>query len=135
MDKYEGHTPGPWGIDRIAATHVVAAGGRGICSTGAYSTNQEHPDKIASENEANAHLIADAPLLLRQREELLEALNKIQNIRHSEEHALLMVDDIAIHAMAKVESEMVTSIITKELKQALQELSDFTQELELGEEE
>lgn len=64
-------TPGPWMVDQRAATHVVGAGGRHVCTTGGYSSN--HPsdrDTHIDENEANAALIAAAP-------ELVEALRRM----------------------------------------------------------
>lgn len=58
-----GHTPGPWQIDKLASTHVIAEQ-RTICSVSFHSTALS--DGGNAENQANARLIAASPELLRQ---------------------------------------------------------------------
>ena len=68
------HTPGPWLIDSRCSTHVVALT-RPICSAGGYANNSVPSDDLASENNANARLIAAAPEML---DMLTEAHNQIE---------------------------------------------------------
>jgi hypothetical protein len=65
-----GWTPGPWRINRIAATNVESASGRGVASTGGF---QDGTDDAYLANQANARLIAAAPELV---EELMAALDE-----------------------------------------------------------
>jgi hypothetical protein len=76
MSKYEGHTPGPWSAERSAdasgkAFDVLAA------------DNSEYADEgdltiIAGYcTEANAKLIADAPMLAEQNEKMLAMLKRL----------------------------------------------------------
>jgi hypothetical protein len=56
-------TPGPWRVNRKAATNVEADNGRqirGVAACGGYYDNTSN-GAWATENEANAHLIAAAP--------------------------------------------------------------------------
>ena len=66
------YTPGPWYISSVSETQVFAVGERSICSAGGYATNAPG-ENYASENRANAHLIASAP-------ELLEALEACKHL-------------------------------------------------------
>lgn len=57
------HTPGPWRINKRSALMVETETGRGIASTGVYSTNTDNGQHLL-DNEANARLIAAAPEML-----------------------------------------------------------------------
>ena len=80
-NKYEGHTPGPWRLDgpamgfcnvrRATNDEMVFA----LAAPGPTFGDREYS---AEEKEANAALIADAPELLRQRDALLAALERIK---------------------------------------------------------
>jgi len=71
-DKYAGHSPGPWEVSDLS-------GGRRIydahgCEV-AYVNKREGLSPFHTP--PNAYLIADAPTLLRQRDELLAALKDL----------------------------------------------------------
>lgn len=94
MTKYEGHTPGPWqhyafGSDEPIGPYILAVtvntegldgpvhGYTITCGTPRPGVSTYWPargvgGRSDTEAEANARLIADAPLLLRQRDMLLE---------------------------------------------------------------
>lgn len=104
-DKYEGHTPEPWSIDnRHFGTIDIRSGDGTIWIGGAHGATPAElrrprlPD--APTAAANAALIADAPALLRQRDELVEALRRIEGSTHDPETA-----DIALAALAAVEGK------------------------------
>jgi hypothetical protein len=61
-----GYTPGPWRINRIAATNIESPNGRSVAATGGFQDGTE--DSFLT-NQANARLIAAAP-------ELVEALRE-----------------------------------------------------------
>ena len=67
MSKYEGHTEGPWVLFR----EDVIFGSKDECVAVAFSAG---PD---------ARLIADAPMLLKQRDILLAAMKRIENLHIS----------------------------------------------------
>jgi hypothetical protein len=71
MGKYEGHTPGPWRAEQLdgAAGPNERPWVRGATGYAALACGDTQAEAVA-----NARLIADAPKLLRQRDELLEAL-------------------------------------------------------------
>ena len=70
------HTPGPWSINRAAATHVQDARERGIAACGGYYSTDAKLAMADGEQEANARLIAAAP-------ELLDALRGLLAARDS----------------------------------------------------
>ena len=83
MSKYDGHTPGPWACEPLKwsddFTHVgcvvavTSAGAGGSPQVNkAFRIGRQQDDQVEINQEANARLIADAPLLLRQRDALLE---------------------------------------------------------------
>lgn len=75
MSKYEGHTPGPFRVESVGyatsyETHMFINAGEGpIAGVWCPPGNTEQA--------ANAALLADAPLLLRQRDALLEAAKMV----------------------------------------------------------
>ena len=74
MDKYEGHTPGPWKAVKgksFWTKPLIFKKGTDICVA-----IVEIEDGFES-SEANAALIADAPMLLRQNEKMLAELKRI----------------------------------------------------------
>lgn len=74
-DQARAHTPGPW---RVFAGTIIQADKNGeeiiLCSV--LEPSQFNP-KNFDETRANARLIASAPDLLRQRDELLEVLKMV----------------------------------------------------------
>ena len=83
-DKYEGHTPAPW-----KASHDVLEYGHIVNNNGWRVYVGEHEKRAVIENrtfmhddlsEANAQLIADAPLLLEEVKRLQKALHTEQQI-------------------------------------------------------
>lgn len=64
------HTPGPWRQARVSSSYVVLDNGNRPTIIIARAMHQQIP---ANEVMANAALIAQAPDLLEQRDELLEA--------------------------------------------------------------
>jgi hypothetical protein len=73
MSKYEGYTPGPWSYTvRLDGKNFSIRGQKGEIVVGGTDTFT-----VANSVLGNARLIADAPKLLRQRDELLEALRAI----------------------------------------------------------
>ena len=83
-DKYEGHTPAPWYERKHYDTEApsVAAGEHdillAICGKGLkhHSSPQYAITRPVEEQEANAKLIADAPLLLAEVKRLREGIKK-----------------------------------------------------------
>jgi hypothetical protein len=75
MNKYEGHTPGPWVVDNPNFELIAKMSG-GIYHYIARCDPREfsRTNRTSAENRANARLIADAPMLLEQRDRLLKAL-------------------------------------------------------------
>ena len=80
-DKYEGHTQGPW-----KASHDVVEYGHIVNNTGWRVYVGEHEKRAEIQNyrfdhdelsEANARLIADAPLLLAEVKRLREAIEQL----------------------------------------------------------
>jgi hypothetical protein len=88
MSKYEGHTPGPW-EQGVGEDSLEVYGGMGIPSNPRVriaTCNSRFLDKTP--NEANAKLIADAPMLA-ERVEYLEAGEAIlKNNLEAAEHDL-----------------------------------------------
>jgi hypothetical protein len=74
-----GWTPGPWRINRIAATNVESASGRGVASTGGF---QDGTDDAYLANQANARLIAAAPVML-ETLRVCETLFKREGLTHA----------------------------------------------------
>tara|TARA_R100001198_G_C5087585_1_gene125993 strand:+ start:154 stop:510 length:357 start_codon:yes stop_codon:yes gene_type:complete len=79
-DKYEGHTPAPWTID----VHKV---GKDISAIVIESNMTTHSNCVLAEvevenkyAEADARLIADAPLLLEEVKRLREALKEANEL-------------------------------------------------------
>ena len=85
QNRYEGHTPGPWQC-RDTKDHVLNSSGRNPI----WGVWGPEGDAIAlckgvvAPNEANARLIADAPLLLEQRDALLAMLKRALPLIESE---------------------------------------------------
>lgn len=73
MNKYEGHTKGPWSRNVPPASHYVTVWAGRNNHVGRIDTLGKSPEEC----EANLNLIADAPLLLAQRDRLAEALQAI----------------------------------------------------------
>jgi len=80
-DKYEGHTPAPW-----KASHDVVEYGHIVNNTGWRVYVGEHEKRAEIQNyrfdhdelsEANARLIADAPLLLEEVKRLRDGIRLI----------------------------------------------------------
>lgn len=65
MSKYEGHTPGPWHVGAFLDSGIRIAPNCDPKNATAYAFD-----------EANAHLIADAPMLLAQRDKLARFLDE-----------------------------------------------------------
>ena len=63
-DKYEGHTPAPWGRDYDS---VFEYGGEDIA-------------RLTLGNEANEQLIADAPLLLEEVKRLRDLIEQVVDV-------------------------------------------------------
>jgi len=76
-DKYEGHTPAPWGRD---CDCLFEYGGVDIA-------------RLALGNEANAQLIADAPLLLAEVKRLREKNYKLKRFVENIEWGLKEVKE------------------------------------------
>lgn len=90
--KYAGHTPGPWFLsERFGPCAVMGADRYQVAETEGVqlhednyrddkhwaSTSGAEADRSEQEQEVNARLIADAPTILAQRDELLVALQAI----------------------------------------------------------
>ena len=80
MNKYEGHTPGPWRVGDAGATVFGPPNGKPsptiIASVSrSMATKRKHAD---------ARLIADAPMLLAQRDALAAALDECLPIVETE---------------------------------------------------
>ncbi len=58
LDKYAGHTPGPWDVESYGL------GGWDIGKDGAILASRMKWTRRSAESEANGRLIADAPALL-----------------------------------------------------------------------
>ena len=83
-DKYEGHTPAPW-----EASHDVLEHGHVVNNNGWRVYVGEHKRRAVIQNrtfmhddlsEANAQLIADAPILLSEYKRLRGLLDKIDDV-------------------------------------------------------
>ena len=79
IDDYEGHTPGPWILEKVEQTdaeheHYLLIGGNNLLSA------IHHGGQEWDEHEANARLIAAAPDLLAEVEHLTYLLDRIQGI-------------------------------------------------------
>ena len=72
MNKYEGHTKGPWSRNVPPASHYVTVWAGRNNHVGRIDTLGKSPEEC----EANLNLIADAPKLLAQRDRLAEALRR-----------------------------------------------------------
>jgi hypothetical protein len=75
MSKYDGHTPGPWKYNYVREFQCVIEGNNGT------EIAAEAFAKTVEQQEANATLIADAPMLL-------ERVNELEKV--SEEGAKLI---------------------------------------------
>ena len=92
-NKYEGHTPGPWRVAKYEKRAVNVDDGSVVARCGTSSVEQAH---------ANARLIADAPLLLAQRDRLAE---KMQLIASCVSHHKGDVVDIARAVLAELDKK------------------------------
>ena len=68
MSKYKGHTEGPWKLGEFDRKLSVVSSDNIIVANTAY--------RGARQRESNARLIADAPMLLKQRDNLLNLLKE-----------------------------------------------------------
>jgi len=73
-DKYEGHTPGPWEVRTHYDTTCVCYSKDDDSECSFVKIHEEH------ENEEDAQLIADAPLLLAEVKRLQKEVRKQSNI-------------------------------------------------------
>lgn len=90
-DEFAGHTPGPWAHQKEGVRFVIVhEGGYGSALVHAATTGLHY------DNEANAKLIAAAPRLLSEREELREALAELVALKNLiEDCALVSLKDRA----------------------------------------
>ena len=72
-DKYEGHTEGPWVWSSLNDEELI------MFDADAYASGFPNIILRAKEDDADAQLIADAPLLLAEAKRLREKLESIQN--------------------------------------------------------
>lgn len=78
MNRFEGHTKGPWHVE--SQLNVFGVGGIPICSAGSTGTNSV---KHYNKNVANIKLIAAAPKLLRQRDSAITHLTSLLEVLSS----------------------------------------------------
>lgn len=76
LDKYEGHTEGPWKCPGMIDDDIVFTpkDGKWVCQLW---SKQEENFRSDEETAANAELIADAPLILSQLNEAVELLTRL----------------------------------------------------------
>ena len=104
-DKYEGHTPAPW----TWRGETIDGDGE-VNHTVCY---MEHPHVNGKMNEADALLVADAPLLLAEVKRLREALVTVQRLLVWDEKDRAMDGDpITLEALV-AQVEQVRSDITE----------------------
>ncbi len=97
--EFEGHTPGPWRTYGSFVTAPYQPGSPSVAE--AYPTPQHGHSKYTSA--ANVKLLAAAPTLLRQRDELVEALREIVVLAESD--AIASIEALAVKTLAAVEGK------------------------------
>ena len=111
MNEYEGHTPGPWHYDAIDDQNQWVLDDAGRYLAELVVKDSEARCVSPTDAEANGRLMADAPMLLAQRDALAAALRWIEakadnakdNPRATD--ALFDIRDEARAALAKLEVE------------------------------
>ena len=93
-DKYEGHTPAPWGIKNAPhkITYLYGGNDTKICSIitpNAMFAKTKGELKLSRECNTNARLIQDAPLLLEAYKRLREAIADVANNMEAADPSLL----------------------------------------------
>lgn len=75
--KYEGHTPGPWHVEagsEVSRYQLIEIADKELVLFDAPGDNEAAHKALWLEHEANAALLTDAPLILKQRDALREAV-------------------------------------------------------------
>ena len=88
MDKYEGHTPGPWRADEYGSSSIMATWEDGqvvqVCSVSTTSFGgmsedaHEANQRMRAETAVNKLLIADAPTTLTERDALVKRVEALE---------------------------------------------------------